>query len=52
MFGLNDRLLMPVTFLPTPPRYLALPRRAIVLPVVVRFPVKQHTLDIIETPYL
>ncbi len=31
---------IPVTFRPTPPRYLALPRRAMDLPARVRFPVK------------
>jgi hypothetical protein len=32
-FGLNRRLAIPVTLVPTPPKYLALPR------VVTRFPV-------------
>jgi hypothetical protein len=32
MFGLNLRLVIPVVFRPTPPRYLALPFRAIEFP--------------------
>jgi hypothetical protein len=39
-------LVMPVTFLPTPPSRLALPRREMLFPEIVRLPVKQHTLDI------
>jgi len=35
IFGLNLRLVMPVTLVPTPPRYLALPRWVIWLPKVV-----------------
>ena len=38
--------LTPVTFLPTPPCRLALPRRAMLRPATVRLPVKWHTLDI------
>jgi hypothetical protein len=49
-FGLNFLLVTPVIFLPTPPRYLALPRRAMLLPLTVRLPVKKHTLGIIFTP--
>ena len=40
MFGLNFRLVIPVTFLPIPPRYFALPRREMLLPERVFFPVK------------
>jgi hypothetical protein len=40
MFGLNLRAVIPVTFVPTPPRYLALPRWVIWLPKVVFLPVK------------
>jgi hypothetical protein len=40
---------MPVIFLPTPPRYLALPRLTILLPKTVFFPVKKQTLDIYLT---
>lgn len=40
MFGLNFRLLRPVILRPTPPRYLALPRRVIEPPARVVLPVK------------
>src|SRR4051794_18190576 len=46
MFGRNLRAVMPVTFVPTPPRYLALPRCVIWLPKVVFLPVKWHTRGI------
>jgi hypothetical protein len=39
-------------FLPTPPRYLALPRLAIELPADVFLPVKWHTLDILQISVL
>jgi hypothetical protein len=52
MFGLNLLLVMPVIFLPTPPRYLALPRLTMLLPKLVFFPVKKQTLDISLTPIL
>ncbi len=46
MFGLNLRRVTPVTFRPTPPRYLALPRRAMLLPLRVFRPVKKQIRDI------
>lgn len=49
MFGLNLRLDIPVTLRPTPPRYLALPRRAMLLPDTVFLPVNAHTLDILNS---
>jgi hypothetical protein len=52
IFGLNFLFVLPVTLLPTPPRYLALPRRAMLLPDMVRLPVKKHSLDIKYTPVL
>jgi hypothetical protein len=52
MFGLNLRLVTPVMFLPTPPRYLALPRLAIELPADVFLPVKWHTLDVLQISVL
>jgi hypothetical protein len=52
IFGLNFLLEMPVTLLPTPPRYLALPRLAILLPDTVRLPVKKHSLDIKYAPVI
>lgn len=41
--GLKVRPVQEVTFVPTPPRYLARPRVRILLPVVVRTPVKWQT---------
>jgi hypothetical protein len=38
--GLNFLFVMPVTFLPTPPRYFALPRLDMLLPATVFLPVK------------
>src|ERR1700722_1200426 len=46
MFGLNLRLLMPVIFVPTPPRYLALPRWVTLFPKLVFLPVKKQTRGI------
>src|SRR5205814_2640209 len=46
IFGLNFRAVMPVIFVPTPPRYLALPRCVIWLPKVVFFPVNAQTRGI------
>src|SRR6476646_935817 len=43
MFGRNLRAVMPVTFVPTPPRYLALPRWVIWLPKLVFLPVMAQT---------
>jgi hypothetical protein len=40
MFGLNLRAVTPVTFVPTPPRYFALPRCVTWLPKLVFLPVK------------
>ena len=40
IFGLNLRLVLPVTLVPTPPRYLALPRWVYCRPLGVRLPVK------------
>jgi hypothetical protein len=50
MLGLNFLLVLPVTLRPTPPKYLALPRRAILLPELVFLPVKKQTLDISYAP--
>ena len=41
--GLNFRRAMPVIFVPTPPRYLALPRVSTVLPICVPLPQISHT---------
>src|SRR4051794_12009649 len=46
MLGRNLRDVIPVTFVPTPPRYLALPRWVIWLPKVVFLPVKAQTRGI------
>src|SRR6478672_454381 len=43
MFGRNLRAVMPVIFVPTPPRYLALPRWVIWLPKLVFLPVMAQT---------
>src|SRR4051794_6183060 len=52
ILGLNLRAVIPVTFVPTPPRYLALPRWVIWLPKVVFLPVKWQTRGIAQTfPY-
>src|SRR5688572_20848809 len=40
MFALNLRAVIPVVLVPTPPRYLALPRWVFWLPKVVFLPVK------------
>jgi len=47
ILGLNLRLVRPVTLVPTPPRYLALPRWVYWRPVVVFFPVKWQTRGMI-----
>src|SRR5262245_64997707 len=49
-FGLKRRLVMPVTLRPTPPRYLALPRRRILLPPTGFFPVIKHCMPITMAP--
>jgi hypothetical protein len=41
-FGLNSRRLMPVTFVPTPPRYLARPRVRTWLPICTCLPQISH----------
>jgi hypothetical protein len=46
MFGLNLRAVMPVIFFPTPPDFLALPRREIRRPATLRLPQNAHILDI------
>jgi hypothetical protein len=50
ILGLNFLLVIPVVFRPTPPKYLALPRRAILRPARVFLPVKKQTLDIFTIP--
>src|SRR5205807_5518814 len=45
--GRNTRRLMPVTLRPTPPRYLALPRRAYWLPSTGFFPQMAHCMPMI-----
>src|SRR6185503_1597856 len=47
-FGLNSRRLMPVTFVPTPPRYLALPRVVIWLPTLGFFLQMSHWLPMAD----
>src|SRR5262249_35074676 len=42
-FGLNWRRLMPVTLVPTPPRYFALPRSVIELPMTGPLPQTSQT---------
>src|SRR5262245_19303795 len=49
-FGLNVRRLKPVVFLPTPPRYLALPRSVLWLPNDVFLPLTGHSRPIAPTP--
>src|SRR5262249_59160711 len=44
--GRNVRRLMPVTLRPTPPRYFALPRRAIWLPSTGFLPQTSHCIPI------
>ena len=44
-FGVNVRREIPVTFVPTPPRYLALPRVVIELPTFRPLPHISQTLD-------
>src|SRR5207253_8785949 len=46
MLGLNLREEMPVILVPTPPRYLALPRWVFWCPKLVFLPVKKHTRGI------
>src|SRR5882672_4951777 len=48
MFGRNLRAVMPVTLVPTPPRYLALPRWVIWFPNVVFLPVKWQTRGMVD----
>src|SRR5262245_48534954 len=48
-FGLKRRLVMPVTLRPTPPRYLALPRRRILLPPTGFLPVIAHCIPIADS---
>ena len=50
MFGLKRLRVIPVIFLPTPPKYFALPRRTILFPKTVFFPVNTQILDIFLTP--
>lgn len=45
-FGLNLRRVIPVIFVPTPPRYLALPRVSTAFPTWVPFPHTSQTRDI------
>src|SRR3954462_14211264 len=52
MFGLNLRAVIPVTFVPTPPRYLALPRWVIWFPKVVFLPVKWQTRGMSQRPFV
>ena len=42
-FGLNFRRVIPVILVPTPPRYLGLPRVVTEFPTWVRFPQYWHT---------
>src|SRR5215213_2701488 len=49
MLGLNLRLERPVIFVPTPPRYLALPRVVFLRPNWVFLPVKWQTRGIGST---
>src|SRR5436309_1107892 len=49
-FGLNLRLVMPVTLRPTPPRYFALPRRRILLPRTGFLPVIAQCIPIAISP--
>src|ERR1700761_5072572 len=50
-FGWNVRRLTPVVFLPTPPRYLALPRSVFWLPNEVFLPLTGHSRPIVIRPY-
>src|SRR3954467_10626810 len=50
ILGLNLREEMPVILVPTPPRYLALPRWVFWCPKLVFLPVKKHTRGI-ESPH-
>src|SRR5262245_291046 len=50
-FGLKVRLVLPVTLRPTPPRYLALPRRAYWLPPDFLFPVMAHCWPMTRDPF-
>src|SRR5690606_21458654 len=45
-FGLNLRRAIPVTLVPTPPRYFALPRVSTVFPICEDLPHTSHTLAI------
>ena len=49
-FGLNCRLVMPVTLVPTPPRYFALPRIVTVLPTAGPLPQTSHERAIAALP--
>lgn len=48
--GLNLRREIPVIFVPTPPRYLALPRISTMLPIWLPLPQTSHTLAIAQVP--
>src|SRR3954466_1859698 len=50
ILGLNLREEMPVILVPTPPRYLALPRWVFWCPKLVFLPVKKHTRGI-QSPH-
>ena len=48
-FGLTFRFVRPVTFSPTPPKRLASPLRATVMPRTVRFPQSSHFRAMVDT---
>lgn len=48
-FGKNRRRVMPVIFVPTPPRYLAFPRVSIMLPICGDFPQVSQALDMTDS---
>lgn len=47
-FGVNRRLVIPVILVPTPPRYLALPRVSTWLPTEADFPQTSQALDMVH----
>ena len=49
-FGLNVRREIPVTLVPTPPRYFALPRCVIELPIAGFFPHTSHARAMVSLP--
>ena len=49
-FGLNFRRLVPRIFLPTPPRYFALPRYFLRLPKTAFLPVNTHVFAMTVIP--